>query len=131
MNDVATQRVGLQTTTEVATGHTRALFDIKEVLKLKLYSFIADNMPFNQLLRARRADEPPDIDLFLLARLLRWKLSFDGIDCGDKKMPTFYLVPLSLVKSNQPEQCGHFSVTHGVGPRKPGIAQRLRLRTSR
>ena len=101
MNDVATQRVGLQTTTDVATGHTRAWFDIKEVLKLQLYSFIADNMPFNQLLRARRADEPADIDLSLLARLLRWKLSFDGTDCGDKKMLAFYLVPLSLVKSNQ------------------------------
>ena len=101
MNEVATERVGLQTTTDVATGHTRAWFDIKEVLKLQIYSFIADNMPFEQLLRARREGEPPDIDLSLLARLLRWKLSFDGTDCGDKKMLAFYLVPLSLVKSNQ------------------------------
>ena len=101
MNEVATQRVGLQTTTDVATGHTRAWFDIKEVLKLQIYSFIADSMPFEQLLRARREGEPPDIDLSLLARLLRWKLSFDGTDCGDKKMLAFYLVPLSLVKSNQ------------------------------
>ena len=37
-------------------------------------------------------------------KTLRWKISFDGTDCGDKSLLAFFLVPLDLGVPGQPSE---------------------------
>ena len=82
LNAVVDQLLGTLTVKDVSGE--RVVFNVKRVMKLQLFNYLAESNDFSKL-----------------PALLRFKLSFDGTLCGLRSLLAFLLIPLSLVHSSQ------------------------------